>query len=204
MLVMWSKLRMWLTVACSWWRFFFVLEMKPVLVQARSKLWDMSLTVVLVYSRLAICSEKAPLAKHTCTHTGAFVHAPYTHTCTHTHTQDCRSYAHINCKPPPPHPHPRNHGGFDRFALPEGGEFDYKVAYTGGHIDRCQSALWSPHVKGGAIWPFRLSPGGDLGYIWPHPGQFPTIFRGGGGGGVPWGMQLIGALSTAIKGAMQP
>ena len=31
----------------------------------------------------------------------------------------------------------------------------------------------------GAVWPFRLSPGGDLGYIWPHH------LGGGGGGGYP-------------------
>ena len=65
-----------------------------------------------------------------------------------------------------------------------------------GHIDRRQSALLSSRVPltnsmdqvaqthrtfpaptDGAVWLFRLSPSGVLGYIWPHPGQIPTISR---------------------------
>ena len=33
---------------------------------------------------------------------------------------------------PPPPPRPGEHGGFDRFALPGGGEFDHEVGYGGG------------------------------------------------------------------------
>ena len=81
-------------------------------------------------------------------------------------------------EPPPPSRKPRGNWPL-RFARgwriwPRGG------LRGAGHIDRRQSALWSPHVRGGAVWPFCLSPGGDLGYIWPHPGQIPTISRGRG------------------------
>ena len=48
------------------------------------------------------------------------------------------TYAPINWKPgvppvpPPPPPPPRRPRGFDRFALPGGGEFDHEVGYGGG------------------------------------------------------------------------
>ena len=37
--------------------------------------------------------------------------------------------------------------------------------------------------RGGAVWPFPLSPGGVLGNIRPHPGQNSHHLPGGGGGG---------------------
>ena len=36
---------------------------------------------------------------------------------------------------------PEDHGGFDDFALPDGGELDDEVGYGVGHTDRRQSAL---------------------------------------------------------------
>ena len=65
-----------------------------------------------------------------------------------------------------------------------------------GHIDRRQSALWSPRVQGGAIWPFRVSPGGDLGYIWPPPWSNPHHLPGGGGGGGTLGHAIDRCISS--------
>ena len=67
-----------------------------------------------------------------------------------------------------------------------------------GHIDQRQSALWSPRVSGGAVssvsgWGLKI-------HLTPPPphhhhgrGQIHTNSRDQGGG-VPWGMQFIGAL----------
>ena len=102
----------------------------------------------------------------------------------------------------PPHP-PGDHGGFDRFALPGGGEFDHKVGYEdGAHWPTPVCAVISACTGWGCLtissvpgWGFRI-------HLTPHPGQIPTISRGGGGGGgregVPWRMQLIGASETEI------
>ena len=82
----------------------------------------------------------------------------------------------INCKP---HPTPRETMAELTASLcPEVGNLTTRWVTGVGHIDRRQSALWSPRVQGGAVWPFRLSPGGDLGYIWPPPWSNPHHLPG--------------------------
>ena len=90
---------------------------------------------------------------------------------------------HLSIASPPPPPPGRPRGIWPlRFARGWG---IWRWVTRVGHIDRRQSALWSPRVKGEAIWPFRLSPDGDLGYIWPPPWSKPHHLPGGGGEGYP-------------------
>ena len=100
---------------------------------------------------------------------------------------------HLSIASPPP-PSPGDHGGFDRFDLPEGGEFDHKVGYRGGAhwltpvctvVSACTGwgYLTISSVPG---WGFRI-------HLTPPPWSNPHHLLGGGGG-VPWGMQLIGEL----------
>ena len=118
--------------------------------------------------------------------------------------------------PPPPPPPPLRPRGIwpPRFTRGrEDGEFDHEMGSGGGThwpssvctlICVCSPRWFNkpsrtniPDVPcpGVGLFDHFLCPkGGVFGWIWPPPppGQIPTISRGGGG--VPWGMQLIGAL----------
>ena len=99
----------------------------------------------------------------------------------------------INCKPRGTHPR-ENMGDLTASLYPEVGNLTMRWVTGVGHIDRRQSALWSPRVSGGAVWRFRLSPDGDLGYIWPPPWSNPHHLPG-----VLWGMQFIGVLHNTLQ-----
>ena len=90
--------------------------------------------------------------------------------------------------PPPPPPTPGDHRGFDRFALPGGGEFDHKVGYGGGAhwptpvctvISACTGwgCLTISSVPG---WGFRI-------HLTPTLVKSPPSPGGGGGGGCTLG-----------------
>ena len=83
---------------------------------------------------------------------------------------------------PPPPPPPETTGDLTASLWPRVGNLTTRWVSGVGHIDRRQSALRSPRVQGGVIWPFRLSPGGDLGSIWPPHWSNPHHLPGGGGG----------------------
>ena len=100
-------------------------------------------------------------------------------------------YAPINRKPHPT-PTPGRPWGFERFALPGGGEFDHKVGNGGeAHWPTAVCTVISACTGWGRLtissvpgWGFMI----HLTPPWSNHHHLP------GEGGGPWGMQLIGAL----------
>ena len=117
---------------------------------------------------------------------------------------------HLSIASPPPPPL-ETMGDLTASLCPGMGNLTTRWVTGVGHIDRRQSALWSPRVQGGVVWPFRLSPGGELGYIWPPTlvKSPPTPGGGGGGGGTlghaidrcitkPWGVLRKGSILSLV------
>ena len=111
-------------------------------------------------------------------------------------------YAPINCKPrgPPPPPPPRPCGSLTASLYPGVGNLTMRWVPGVGHFDCRQSVLWSScaplpdsmdlvvtHTgrclpRGGAVWPFPLSPGWGVRIDLTPPWPFPHHLRRGGGG----------------------
>ena len=90
-------------------------------------------------------------------------------------------YAPINCKPPPPPPPPETMGDLTASLCPGWGIWPQGGLRGWGTLTdaslHCDLRVYRVGLFDHFVCP-RL---GDLGYIWPHPTQIPTISRGGGG-----------------------
>ena len=91
----------------------------------------------------------------------------------------------------PPPPPPGDHGGFDHFALPRGGEFDHEVGLRGRGTLTDASLHCDLRVYRVGLFDLSSVPGVGIENTFD-----PTLFKSppSPGGGVPWGMQLLGTL----------